>query len=39
LAAIDFVYVKRRRISPVYLLDGLANLILVLGWVRGRATR
>lgn len=35
LTAIDFVYVKRRRISPVYLLDGVANLILVLGWLRG----
>lgn len=35
LAAIDIVYVSRKRISPVYLLDALAELILVLGWIIG----
>ncbi|CAN5845967.1 hypothetical protein BH24CHL3_BH24CHL3_11280 [soil metagenome] len=33
LTTIDVVYVSQRRISPVYLLDGLANLILIGGWV------
>jgi len=34
LAAIDTVYVAKRRISPVYLLDAVAELALVAGWVR-----
>ena len=34
LAAIDTVYVAKRRISPVYLLDAAAELALVAGWVR-----
>lgn len=32
LTAIDVVYVSRKRISPVYLLDGLGNLVLIGGW-------
>jgi len=34
LAAIDTIYVAKRRISPVYLLDALAELALVSGWTR-----
>ena len=34
LATIDTVYVARRRISPVYLLDDAAEIALVAGWVR-----
>jgi hypothetical protein len=30
--AIDLVYVARRRISPVYLLDAATNLMLIAGW-------
>ncbi len=33
LATIDVVYVRRRRIRPIYLLDVLANLILVAGYM------
>jgi hypothetical protein len=33
LTTIDVIYVSQRRISPVYLLDALANLILIAGWV------
>ncbi|CAA9556667.1 MAG: hypothetical protein AVDCRST_MAG49-2992 [uncultured Thermomicrobiales bacterium] len=36
LAAIDVVYVAKRRIAPVYLLDALAEAILVAGWVAAR---
>ena len=32
LAAIDVIYVSRGRISPVYLLDAAAELILVALW-------
>jgi hypothetical protein len=32
LAAIDFVYVARRRISPVYLLDAVAEIALFIIW-------
>lgn len=42
LTAIDVVYVRKKRISPVYLLDALGNLLLVGGWVaalRRRSTR
>jgi hypothetical protein len=42
LGAIDVVYVARRRIAPVYLLDGAAELALVAAWLaatsRARAT-
>jgi hypothetical protein len=34
LATIDVVYVARRRISPVYLLDAIAEIALVAGWAR-----
>ena len=34
LATIDTVYVAKRRISPVYLLDAVAELALVAGWAR-----
>lgn len=33
LAIIDVVYVSKRRISPVYLLDAVANLGLIGGWL------
>ncbi len=32
-AAIDLYYVLKRRISPVYLLDALAEGVVVWGWV------
>jgi hypothetical protein len=32
LTAIDVFYVSRCRISPVYLLDALANVVLIAGW-------
>jgi hypothetical protein len=32
LAGIDITYVNKRRISPVYLLDAIAELTLVGGW-------
>ena len=33
LAAIDFAYVGKGRISPVYLLDGIAELGLAMCWL------
>ena len=33
LAAIDVVYVAKRRIAPVYLLDAAVELPLALAWV------
>ena len=40
LAAIDIVYVSRKRISPVYLLDALVEFVLLLGWIIGwRSTK
>jgi len=42
LATIDVVYVRKKRISPVYLLDALGNLLLIAGWIaalrRGRVS-
>ncbi len=32
LTAIDVIYVARRRISPVYLLDAVTELALIVGW-------
>jgi hypothetical protein len=32
LAAVDIVYVAKRRISPIYLLDAVAEIALVGGW-------
>jgi hypothetical protein len=34
LATIETVYVAKRRISPVYLLDAVAEIALVAGWAR-----
>ena len=34
LAVVDAIYVARRRISSVYLLDAVAETALVLGWLR-----
>ena len=31
--SVDIFYVGRRRISPIYLLDALAELILIAAWV------
>jgi hypothetical protein len=36
LAAIDVVYVARRRISPVYLLDAAVQAALLAAWASGR---
>lgn len=32
LALVDVIFVARRRISPVYLLDAVVETALVLGW-------
>ncbi len=32
LAGIDIVYVLKKRISRIYLLDALAELVLIAGW-------
>jgi hypothetical protein len=34
LAAIDLVYATRRRISPVYLLDAVPEVVLAVWWAR-----
>jgi hypothetical protein len=34
LAVLDTIYVARRRISPVYLLDAASEAALILGWLR-----
>jgi hypothetical protein len=39
LATIDVVYVARRRISPVYLLDALPEVALAAWWGPRAATR
>jgi hypothetical protein len=39
LAAVDVAFVARRRISPIYLLDAVAELALVLGWLLARRSR
>jgi hypothetical protein len=33
LTAIDVVYVARRRIRPIYLLDAVAEVGLIVGWL------
>ncbi len=33
LTAIDVIYVAKRRIAPIYLLDALGEIVLILGWV------
>ena len=39
LAAVDVVYVARRRISPVYLIDGGLQLALAGAWALSAGTR
>jgi hypothetical protein len=39
LAAVDVVYVARRRISPVYLLDAVPEVMLAAWWGRRAARR
>jgi hypothetical protein len=34
LATVDILYVGRRRIPPVYLADAVAELALIVGWLR-----
>jgi hypothetical protein len=36
LGAADVIFVARRRISPVYLMDAAAEAILIWGWLRAR---
>jgi hypothetical protein len=36
LGAIDVVYVVRKRISPIYLLDAIAEAGIIAMWVLGR---
>ena len=36
LAIVDVVYVARRRIRPVYLLDAVAQVGLIVGWASNR---
>jgi hypothetical protein len=36
LGAIDVIYVAKRRISPVYLVDAIVQAALLLGWIRRR---
>ena len=39
LAAIDVVYVARRRIAPIYLLDAAGELLLIAWWALVRFGR
>ncbi|HEX6292167.1 MAG TPA: hypothetical protein VFZ66_23465 [Herpetosiphonaceae bacterium] len=39
LAAGDVVYVAKRRISPIYLLDALGELLLIAGWIAALSRR
>ena len=34
LTAVDFVYVAKRRISPIYLLDAVVHTGLAVAWLR-----
>jgi hypothetical protein len=36
LAAIDITYVAKKQISPIYLLDALAEVALIVCWTFGR---
>jgi hypothetical protein len=38
LTAVDLVYVAKRRISPIYLLDAIVHTALAVAWRRTRAT-
>lgn len=37
LAAVDVIYVAKKRISPIYLLDAVAETILIVGWNLSKA--
>lgn len=37
LTAIDVIYVSKNRISPVYLLDAVAETALIAGWAAAEA--
>ena len=39
LTAVDVLYVGKRRIAPVYLLDAVAELALVAGWTAALSPR
>jgi hypothetical protein len=39
LAAVDVVYAGRGRISRIYLLDALAQVIVIVGWALARRPR
>jgi len=39
LALVDLVFVARRRVSPIYLLDAAAEATLIAGWVRASRSR
>ena len=39
LATVDVVFVARRRIRPIYLVDALMNLIIVAAWIAGRRSK
>jgi hypothetical protein len=36
LAGIDIIYVARRRIAPIYLMDALAEILIIAGWALAR---
>jgi hypothetical protein len=36
LAGIDIIYVARRRIAPIYLLDALAEILIIAAWALAR---
>lgn len=36
LATVDVIYVAKGRISPIYLLDAVAETLLIAGWLRRR---
>jgi len=39
LLLVDVIYVRKRVIAKIYLLDGAIELILILGWVIGWVSR
>jgi hypothetical protein len=39
LALVDVLFVARRRISAIYLVDAAAEVALIARWVRGAGTR
>jgi hypothetical protein len=39
LAAVDVVYVARKRIAPIYLLDAVAEAVLIAGWAFARGSK